>query len=128
MIEFAGALQLVIAAANLPLARILRLREEFARLSPLPRHVVITHHAYIAGLIAAFGALCLLFPAELASTRLGLFLDGLLLLFWGTRLALQLFVYDPALRRRYLGADLAFTGAFAVLTATFGVCLWRGFA
>ncbi len=125
----AGILQLVVAAANIPVARVLRLREEFGRLSPLPRHIALTHHAYIAGLIAAFGALCLLFAPELGSGRpLPLFLDGLLALFWGTRAGLQLFVYDPELRRRHRVADLAFSGVFAFLTATFVICLGRGMA
>jgi hypothetical protein len=73
-------------------ARQLRLREEFARLSVLPRHIVLTHPGYIAGLITAFGALCLGFAPDL--DPLALSLDGLLALFWGVRLALQLFVYD----------------------------------
>lgn len=120
----AGALQLVVAATNVPVARILRLREEFGRLSPMPRHIALTHHAYIAALIAAFGGLCLLFARELASgAPLALYLDGLLALFWGTRLTLQLFVYDPALRRRYRAADAFFTAAFAYLTGTFVICL-----
>lgn len=125
----AGGLQLAVAAANVPVARILRLREEFARLSPLPRHVVRTHHAYIAGLTAAFGALCLGFAPALASRQpLALFLDALLLLFWGVRLGLQLAVYDRALRRRHRAADLFFTTSFAFLAAVFGVCLWKGLA
>ena len=129
LIWTAGALQLVVAAANLPVARILRLREEFGRLSPLPRHIAFTHHAYIAGLIAAFGGLCLGFAPELASGRpLGLYLDALLALFWGVRFVLQLFVYDAELRRRHRAADLAFTCIFAFLTATFVVCLGRGIA
>lgn len=125
----AGLAQLVVSAANLPVARVLRLREEFGRLSPMPRHIALTHHAYIAGLIAAFGALCLLFAPELASGRpLALFLDGLLALFWGVRTCLQLFVYDRELRRRHRAADLAFTGVFAFLTATFVICLAREMA
>jgi hypothetical protein len=125
----AGVAQLLVAAANIPVARVLRLRDEFGRLSPMPRHIALTHHAYIAGLIAAFGVLCLFFAPELGSGRpLALFLDGLLAFFWGARTCLQLFVYDPALRRRHRAADLAFTGAFAGLTATFVICLWRGMA
>ena len=125
----AGVLQLVVSAANIPVARVLRLREEFGRLSPMPRHIALTHHAYIAGLIAAFGALCLFFAPELASGRpLALFLDGLLALFWGVRTCLQLFVYDPELRRRHRAADLAFSGVFAFLTATFVIGLMRGMA
>lgn len=125
----AGVLQLVVSAANIPVARVLRLREEFERLSPMPRHIALTHHAYIAGLIAAFGALCLFFAPELASGGpLALFLDGLLALFWGVRTCLQLFVYDPELRRRHRAADLAFSGVFAFLTATFVIGLMRGMA
>ena len=129
LLWIAGGLQLVVAAANVPVARILRLRAEFGRLSTMPRHIAFTHHAYIAGLIAAFGGLCLGFAPELASRRpLALYLDALLLLFWGVRFALQLAVYDPELRRRHRAADLFFTAAFGFLAAVFGVCLWRGFA
>ena len=122
----AGVLQLCVAAANVPAARVLRLREEFGRLSPLPRHIAFTHHAYIAGLIAAFGALCLLFAPELASGRpLPLFLDALLALFWGARAGLQLFVYDPEIRRRHRAADVAFSCVFVYLCGTFVICLGR---
>ena len=126
LLRLAGLLQLAVAVANLPAARVLRLDEEFGRLSRFPRQLVRTHHAYIGGLIAAFGFLSLGFAPALASGEpLGRALDLLLALFWGIRLVLQLFVYDRELRRKHRAVDLLFTTSFAFLTFTYGMALCR---
>lgn len=125
LLWIAGALQIGIAAANVGLARTLRLDDEFARLSPIVRDIARAHHAYIVGLLAAFGALSIAFAPDLASgSPLGASLSGGLAVFWGARLVLQLFRYDPVVRRRHRLADVLFTLATAYLTAVFSAaCL-----
>ena len=126
LLRLAGALQILVAAANLPLARVLRLREEHTRLSPLVRQIHEVHHAYVMGVLVLFGAASLAFPAELADGGLGRFLSGAIALFWGARLVLQRAYYDRAALRQHRAADLAFTLVFAGLAATYAAAALGG--
>lgn len=129
LLQIAGGVQLAVAVANLYVARVLRLDDEFARLSPLVRDIAKTHHAYIIGILLAAAALCLVFPGELSEGGpLGAFLSGGLGLFWGARLQLQLFRYDPETRRRHRLGDVLFTLAALGLTAIFLAALGAAFA
>ena len=120
LLWIAGLLQLGIAAANVGLSRVLRLDVEFGRLRPIARDIARAHHAYIVGVLVFAGLLCLGFAPELASgSPLAAFLCGGLALFWGARLVLQGVRYDPAVRRRYRGADVLFTLAAAGLAGVF---------
>jgi hypothetical protein len=129
LIVAAGAVQLAVALANFHAARVLRLDDEFGRLSPIVRDIARAHHAYIVGVLVAAATLCLAFPAELSDGRpLGAFLSAGLALFWGARLFLQLFRYDPETRRRHRLGDLLFTLTAAGLCAVFLASLGRAFA
>jgi hypothetical protein len=128
LLVLAGVAQLGIAVANAFLAKEIRLDAEFARLSPIARDIARAHHAYLVGVLVAAGLLCLAFPGPLTSTPLGAFLSGSLALFWGARLWLQLFRYDPETRRRHRVADLVFTAAAAGLTGVFLASLGRALA
>jgi hypothetical protein len=111
----AGLVQLAIAAANLPVARKLRLAENLARVDPLVRQTYRAHHAYIVGLILLFAGLSILAPSELARGPWA----AVLAVFWGARVVLQLGYYDRGFRRRHRAADVAFTAAFAGLAAVY---------
>ena len=65
-LALAGLLQLAVAAANLPLSWLLRFGREHRRLTPIVRQIHEVHHVYIVALLAVFGAVTLVFPAELA--------------------------------------------------------------
>jgi hypothetical protein len=65
-------------------------------------------------------ALCFAFPRELAGgSPLGRSLSAFLAVFWGLRLAIQLFAYDRALRRARPVFDALFLAGFAYLTGVF---------
>jgi len=115
----AGGLQLAIAAANLPLARVLRFREEHARLSPLVRQVHEVHHVYLMGVLVLFAAVSLAFPHELTRSPLGRFLAGAISIFWGARVLVQRFLYERGALRRHPVADWSCTLVFAGLAATY---------
>ncbi|MDQ6883609.1 MAG: hypothetical protein M3077_05130 [Candidatus Dormibacteraeota bacterium] len=115
-----AAVQMVIAGANLVVARRLDYRGNVARLSPIVREVFIVHAAYIVLVILWFSLLCILFATELASGKaLGRFLSGGLATFWGLRGVIQLTMYDRNVRKRNRREDLAFLLACASLTAIF---------
>jgi len=116
----AGAMQLVILAANFFLPKKLRCRENLSRVSPMIRSVFVVHWVYIVLVLGIFSALSLWFAPELAgASRLGRFLSAAIAVFWLLRVPIQLFTYDPELRRQNRFADVAFLAAFSYLGVVF---------
>jgi len=125
-IQIAGAVQLAIGLANLPLATRLQYRKNLAGASEIVRQVFYVHAAYIVLVVLGFAALALLFPAELSSGRpIGRFLSAFLALFWLLRVPIQLFYYPVEIRRQNRLADVIFTVAFAFLAVVFGLAAMR---
>ncbi|HXW55030.1 MAG TPA: hypothetical protein VEJ67_04715 [Candidatus Cybelea sp.] len=121
LIWAAGAVQLLILAANFVMPTKLNCRENLLHVSPMIRSVFVVHWAYILLILGIFSALCFLFAPELAGgSRLGRFLSAAIALFWLPRLPIQLFVYDPDLRRNHRAADVAMVLAIAALVFVFG--------
>ena len=125
-IQVAGAVQLAIGLANLPLAIRLQYRRNLAGASEIVRQVFYVHAAYIVLVVFGFAALSLLFPTDLASGRpLGRFLSTFLAIFWLLRVPIQLFYYPTEIRRQNQLADVIFTVAFAFLAVVFGLAATR---
>lgn len=119
LMRIAGALQLGVAAANLPLTWLLRFGREHSRLSPIVRQIHMVHHAYLVGLLGLFAVLSIGYPSELTGGHgIGRFLSGALALFWGARLVVQRFYYDPRFLRDHRAGDALFSLVFTFL---FGV-------
>jgi hypothetical protein len=116
----AGVLQWLVAASNVYAARIFRYRQEMAKVSPFVREVFVVQNVYIMATVATFGVLCLRFAPDLAGrTPLGTFLSGSLAIFWGGRIAIQLFFYDRDVKRARPVAHLAFLATFVYLCGLF---------
>jgi hypothetical protein len=125
-IQIAGAVQLAISLANLPLASRLQYRKNLAGASEIVRQVFYVHAAYIVLVVLGFAALSLLFPDELVSGRpLGRFLSTFLAVFWLLRVPIQLFYYPVEIRRQNRLADVIFIVAFAFLAVVFGLAATR---
>lgn len=125
-IQIAGAVQLAIGLANLPLASRLQYRKNLAGASEIVRQVFYVHAAYIVLVVLGFAALSLLFPTELVSGRpLGRFLSTFLAIFWLLRVPIQLFYYPDEIRRQNRLADVIFIVAFAFLALIFGLAALR---
>ncbi len=62
----AGAMQLVILAANFVLPKKLRCRENLEQVSPMIREVFVVHWLYIAFVVGIFTSLCFWFAPDLA--------------------------------------------------------------
>ena len=125
-IQVAGAVQLAIGLANLPLAIRLQYRRNLAGASEIVRQVFYVHAAYIVLVVFGFAALSLLFPTDLASGRpLGRFLSTFLAIFWLLRVPIQLFYYPTEIRRQNRLADVIFTVAFVCLAVVFGLAATR---
>ncbi len=116
----AAAIQMVIAGANVVVARRLDYAGNLGRLSPIVREVFTVHAIYIVLVIVWSSVLCIVLASQLASgDSLGRFLCGGLAAFWGLRGSIQLAVYDRKVRRAYPAEDVAFLLACASLTAIF---------
>lgn len=117
----AGAVQLVILAANFVLPRKLDCRENLARVSPMIREIFMVHWAYIVLILGVFASISFWFAPELAgASRLGRFLAAVIAVFWLLRVPIQLFLYDPEIRRQNRLGDVAFLLAFSYLGVVFG--------
>jgi|SRR5580704_1783396 hypothetical protein len=121
LIWAAGAVQLAILAANFVLPEKLQCHENLDRVSRMIRDVFIVHWIYIGGILIIFSALCFWFAPELAgASRLGRFLSTTMAIFWLPRIPIQLFLYDPELRRQHRLGDVAILLAFSFLAIVFG--------
>jgi hypothetical protein len=125
-LALAAGLQVLVVAANLPLRRILRFREEHARLSPIVRQIHEVHHAYLLGVLLLFAGVSFAYPAELAAPGLGRALAAAVAVFWGARVVVQRTLYGRAALRRHRTADLLFTAVFAFLAAVYGATALGG--
>jgi hypothetical protein len=118
--RFAALIQLVIAAANLTVARRLEYKANLRHATPIVRQIFAVHAAYIVAVILWFALLSFLFAPQLASgDPLMRFIDFGLGAFWGMRAILQLAIYDKGVRRRYRGEDVAFLLACVTLAGIF---------
>jgi hypothetical protein len=121
----AGMIQLAMALTNLYLPSKLDYRGNISRMSTLVRQIFITHAVYIAGVVLLFAIITFGFAADLTCGRgLGRFLAAAICLFWFCRIPLQLFYYDPPVRRANRMGDIAMTLALLFLVATYGFAVF----
>jgi hypothetical protein len=117
----AGLIQAAIVAANVPLPGKLRVREHMADLPIFLRQIFYVHWGYIVVTVGLFSWLCLGFARELAgASALGRFLSGFMAAFWLSRLGLQWFYYDRAVRRDNRALDALYGVALLMLSAVLG--------
>jgi hypothetical protein len=122
----AGAVQLAIIAANIPLPGKLHVRERLAGVPRFVRQIFYVHWVYIVIVLGMFAALCFRFARELAgATAMGRFLSGFMAAFWLLRIGLQIFYYDHEIRRENRVLDALYLVALFVLVAVFGAAVLR---
>ncbi len=119
-IWIAGVVHLMIVGMNLPLPRVLHYRENLSKVPVIIRQIFIVHSVYIVLVLVGFSLLCFLFAEDLCGkTHLGSFLSGFLAIFWLIRLFIQLFYYDPEMKKKYYLVHIGFTFAVTFLSAVF---------
>jgi len=94
LVIIAGLLHLALLPISLSVPRVLDLRGELARLSPIVRRMVWVHGAYISGMIVAFGVITLAEARALAEGEMPI-LASLMAAFWLGRLVVQIFTFTP---------------------------------
>ncbi len=99
-LRIAGWAVIAIGLAHVGLPRALGWHVELATASLLTRQIAHVHSAYIGLTCVLLGALPALAPGLLTTSgALGLWVLGGLIAFWGSRLIVQLAVYDARLWR-----------------------------
>lgn len=128
-VVLAGAGQLVLVVASALIPRCLGWREPLGGLPVLLRQLFWTYAGYILGmhlffgLVSAFGSGLLLDGTPQAAL-----LCGLMMLWWGVRIALQFFCFDRSGIPRTgfnRAAEALLVCLFAGLTATYALALWH---
>lgn len=123
----AGLVHVGIIVANIPLPGRLRVRERLAEVPRFVRQIFYVHWIYIVIVLGMFASLCFGFARELAgATSLGRFLSGFMAAFWLLRIVLQVFYYDPEVRRENRALDSLYLVALGVLVVVFGIAAARG--
>ena len=129
-IQIAGAVQLLVASANLFAFKKFSYRRYLKHLPLVMRQVFLVQNFYIMLAQLGFALLCFGFADELVSGRpLGRAMAGFLAVFWGSRVLLQLFYYDRELRRANRAFDVLFLLADGYLAAAFALAAllpWLG--
>jgi hypothetical protein len=120
----AGIGQLLLAAASLAVPRVLRWREDLAKVRPLTRQVFWTYAGYIWATNVFFGLISTTLPSSLADrSPLATAVTGFIAIYWLARLAIQ-FAYfgrsSAPVGLRFQLAEFALVGLFVALTITYG--------
>lgn len=124
LVILAGVGQLILAAASLAIPRVLRWREEIAKLRPLTGQIFWTYAAYIWAANVSFGLLSALAPGWLLDgAPLARAVAGYIALYWGARLAIQFAWFDRSDAPRgplFAVAEVGLVALFAYLALVYG--------
>lgn len=124
LLVLAGIGQLALAAGSLAIPRVLRWREDTAKLKPLTRQVFWTYAGYIWATNVAFGLLSALAPGWLLDDApLARAVGAFIALYWAARVAIQFLYFDrseapPGLPGKL--AEAALGGLFLYLALVYG--------
>jgi hypothetical protein len=125
-LQTAGAMQLLVAAANFILPTILRYDENLAQVSRIIRQIFHVHALYIVLVLTGLGLACLFLPRELLGPGLlGKCLCAYLTFFWGLRTLIQCFYYDRETREDHPFGNIFFGFIFLTLTAIFAAATFH---
>lgn len=116
----AGLVHWILILVSFALPGKLKYPEHLKKLPPILRQLFRGQHYLIIIVLLFFGAICVFFPTELTEGEpLGTSLCAGMGVFWFFRLMLQLFYYDPKVRREHRLGDLAYIAVFVAQSAVF---------
>lgn len=122
-LRIVGVLLFALIAVNFVVPRRFDWAGQLRRVELFTRQVFWVHMLFILVVLALTGTLCLAFPHLLLDgTPLATLILCGLAMFWGLRLLVQLFVYDPKIwrgNRFNTSAHVVFTGLWSYFVAVF---------
>ncbi|MFL5245611.1 MAG: hypothetical protein ACJ8FY_26240 [Gemmataceae bacterium] len=120
LLQIAGILHLLVASVNFFAPRKLHYQDNLRKVTPIFRDIFVVQNIYIVMILFVMAGLCFLFGDELMGrSALGRFLSGFMAFFWALRVMLQLFYYDPAVKRQFPVYNGLFLTCYCYLTALF---------
>lgn len=122
LIYWAGFVLFMIYIANFFAPKKLNYAGSINRMENFIRQVFCVHCGYTALTLAAMMLMCVCYNAELATAEQGSLAWGICLfmaLFWGSRVLVQIFYYDKAMKRKYPIFNVMFFTAFVYLAGIF---------
>jgi len=115
LVVLAGLGQIVLSLASLAIPRVLRFREETAKLRPLLRQMFWTYAGYILGMNLSFGLLSALGPGWLLDgSPLATAVTGFIAVYWTARVVIQFTYFDRSDAAAGTHVRLAETGLVAL--------------
>jgi hypothetical protein len=126
-LQIVGVLLLTLGSGHFFFGRYFGWNEELASLSLLTRQVFFVHSFFIALILALLG-ICSVFYADtlLTPNALSPVLLAGIVVFWVSRLLVQLFVYDSRIwrgRRFYTAMHIVFSLMWTYFVATYSAAL-----
>ena len=129
-IFLAGLLHLGVLVAGVVMTKVLRWKEEFKKIDKLSEHIIWTHGAYVMFTVLFFGVISLLWPDVLFDGHiLGVALSVFITFFWGLRLFIQFFYFDPKPYLTNVILKMSFhslTLSFLYFTLVYGWSAYKG--
>jgi len=130
LLVLAGLGQLTLALGSLALPRVLRWKEDTAKLRPLTRQVFWTYAAYIWVTNVCFGLLSTFASGRLLdNSLLARAVNGYITAYWGARVLVQFFYFDRSEAPPgviYTLAEVALATLFVFLTLVYGYLFVTG--
>jgi len=128
VLQFVAALQLVVAVLNLFLVRLLKWKEELARIPLLLREVFQVHAWFISITLGIFAVMTWRFVGEFAAgNAVCRWLAGGIGLFWAIRAVLQVTYYSSSHWRGQAGRTVAHVGLLILYGGFAAAYLWAAF-
>lgn len=127
LILLAGIGQLLLICASLAIPRVLKWKEDTAKLRPLTRQVFWTYAVYIWSINLAFGLVSLKPAWLLDGSPLAACVTGLMAAYWIGRVLIQFFYFDRTDAPSGLHvklAEIALVGLFVYLSLTYAGAVW----
>jgi len=122
LVWLGGLLHFSLLVAGVLVPIVLQWHQELARLSRMTREIIWVHGVFLVFVILGFAAASLFLSNDLVSgTVLARSLCGFIAVFWCTRLAVQLFLFDPGPLLRHWFLRLGYHGLTGVFTYFVGV-------
>jgi len=125
-LRIAGAGLILLAILHIPIVRVLKWREDAARMAPANAAIFYVHAFFICVVLVMMGLPCLLDPQVfLEHSRAAKWLCWSFAIFWMIRLYFQFFVYRAELwrgKRMETALHWWFTCVWLFLVGLFGVC------
>jgi hypothetical protein len=95
-LKITGVILILLAFVHIIFPKYFNWKNDLKSVSLINKEMVYVHTFFIAATVLLMGILCICCTADLINTRLGKQISFGLFIFWGLRLACQIFIYSAS--------------------------------